>query len=186
MKEVVKKEILYDIKQVIQILEVKDVKDFEELKTLSNHAIEDVALHKDLDLISVTVLIYSIYKVESCLDNEMRMNMVKELLRAEKHLIKGNLGAYNRNIQKLYRLVRDCNAKVKEHLDDVMHAARVKKGTVLLGKGLSLGQAAGLMGLSNWDLQGYASKTPVLSLKHEKVSAKKRLHKAFELFGVAS
>ena len=65
-----------------------------------------------------------------------------------------------------------------------MDAARIKKGAVLLQKGLSLGQAAGLMGLSNWDLQEYAGRTVVLGAHVEKVQARKRLNVAFKLFGV--
>ena len=65
-----------------------------------------------------------------------------------------------------------------------MQAARIKKGTVLLQRGLSIGQAAGLMGLSNWDLQEYASKTPYLAGHHEKVSAKTRLSNALKIFGI--
>ena len=70
MKNEVKKEILFDLQRTIDILGKKELKDKEELRILSNHAVEDVALHKDLDLISVTVLIYSIYKVLDCISPE--------------------------------------------------------------------------------------------------------------------
>ena len=66
MKAVIKKEIIYDLTKAIEILETKEDKDIEELQELSNHSIEDVAIHKDLDIISITVLIYSIYKVADC------------------------------------------------------------------------------------------------------------------------
>ena len=57
MKEVIKKEILFDLGKAIEILKNTEVGDGEELKELSDHSIEDVAIHKDLDLISTTVLI---------------------------------------------------------------------------------------------------------------------------------
>src|SRR3989344_1989373 len=166
MKEVIRKEILFDLAQAIAILEQKDAKDVEELKKLSNHAIEDVALHKDLDLISITVLIYSIYKIISSISAEAE----------------NNLSRYNQNIKVLFNLVSKSNIKVKEHLQDVMQAARIKKGTVLLQKGLSIGQAAGLMGLSNWDLQQYAGRTTAIAQHHETTSVKKRLALALNLF----
>ena len=65
-----------------------------------------------------------------------------------------------------------------------MQAAKIKKGAILLGKGLSIGQAAGLMGLSNWDLQQYAGKTVTFDDGHEKVSAKKRLINALNIFNI--
>ncbi len=182
MKEAVKKEILYDLQKTIQILKVKEHKDVSELQTLSNHGIEDVALHKDLDLVSITVLIYSLYKVAHCFSEQDYKEVLRSLERAQASLKQGNLGKYNKSIKDLFRLVRKCNASVKEHLDDVMHAAQIKKGTLLLEKGLSMGQAAGLMGLSNWDLQEYVGKTPLLESDHEAVKVAKRLLNAQKLF----
>ena len=184
MKEVIKKEILYDLREAIKILEKREDKDFQELKVLSNHAIEDVAAHKDLDVISLTVLIYSIYKVVNCLNDQDYKDILLLLEKSENSLVRGNLGKYNSHIKKLFQIVEGCNAKVKEHLQDVMQAAKIKKGAILFRKGLSIGQAAGLMGLSNWDLQAYAGRTVVLGAHSEKVQAKKRLATAFKLFGV--
>ena len=66
----------------------------------------------------------------------------------------------------------------------MMHAARIKKSAILLGKGLSVGQAAGLMGLSNWDLQEYAGKTNFFEAHQEKYSAVDRLTTAFKVFAI--
>ena len=184
MKNEVKKEILFDLQRAIEILSKKELKDKEELIILSDHAVEDVALHKDLDLISVTVLIYSIYKVLDCISPEDYDNLVSNLQDAHKHLSALNFGRYNKAIKHLFKIVHACNAKVKLHFQDVMQAAKIKKGAILLGKGLSIGQAAGLMGLSNWDLQQYAGKTVTFDDGHEKVSAKKRLINALNIFNI--
>lgn len=179
MEGAVKKEIIYDLTRSLEILSLKQ---FSELEPLSDHAIEDVAVHKDLDLISVTVLIYSLYKVQRCLQQKDMQNIITELKRARDSLQRDILGQYNKSIRTLFMLVRKCNAKVKEHMQDVMDAARIKKGTVLLQKGLSIGQAAGLMGLSNWDLQAYAGKTTVLTQHDENMPATKRMKIALQLF----
>ena len=42
----------------------------------------------------------------------------------------------------------------------------------------------GLMGLSNWDLQQYASKTNVMNHHKEIVPAKKRMMMAMKVFGL--
>lgn len=186
MKEDIRKEILNDLQGAISILEQREDKDIEELKTLSDHAIEDIAVQKDLELVSVTVLLYSIYKVVSCMQASSYDQLLKELQNATDGLEQRNLGKYNTSIKKLYELVRKCNAKVKEHLNDVMHAARIKKGATLLQRGLSLGQAAGLMGLSNWELQQYAGKSTALDQHTEKIPAAERLKEALQLFGVKS
>jgi len=184
MKEVVRKKILEIFDTTIGILETREEKDIEELKTLSEEAIEDVALYKDLDLVSVTVLIYSLYKIVKCVPEQDYEDILTEIKFAKKELASGNLGTYNKNIRSLFNRIKKCNAKVKVHLQDVMEAAKIKESSFLLHKGLSIGQAAGLMGLSNWDLQQYAGKTISLEQNRERLSAKKRMIVALKLFGV--
>jgi len=188
MKDEFRKEILGDLTKVIQILEQREKKDIEELRILSDHAIEDVAVYKDLDLISITVLIYSIYKILARISEQEYKQLFSEMKFAKINLQHGDLGKYNKNIKTLYKIISRANALVKEHLDDVMQAARIKKGTILLSKGLSIGQAAGLMGLTNWDLQQYAGKTtamePDLFNRKLVVPIKKRVQIAMKIFGV--
>ena len=180
----VKTEIITDLSRTAKILEVKDLKDLEQLKDLSEHAIKHIAVHKDLELVSVTVLIYSLYKIENCLRENDRARVVETLQRAAQSLKDDNFSRYNSAIRLLFKLVQSCNAKIKEHLQDVMDASRIKKGTSLLQHGLTIGQAAGLMGLSNWELQVYAGKANLLSQHTEAIPASKRLVLAFKLFGL--
>ncbi len=182
MNDEIQKEILYDLDHVLQILQTKEAKDVEELKVLSDHAIEHVALYKDLDVISMTVLIYSIYKTYPCLTDKDCRDLLKELKKAVDALRKSQFGSYNRSVKLLYEIIRRCSSKTREHLQDVMQAARIKKGTALLQKGLSIGQAAGLMGLSNWDLQQYAARTTAWENGQATLSAKKRMEKAIKIF----
>ena len=110
--------------------------------------------------------------------------MMVELESALSNLQQNQLGRYNQKIKSLYDILRRDNSDVKMHLQDVMHAARIKKSASLLKKGLSIGQAAGLMGLSNWDLQQYVGGTTLLGQHKEIYPANKRLGLALKLFGV--
>ncbi len=184
MKQEIRKEILYDLTEAIKILSVREAQDVSELKTLSNHAIEDVAVSKDLDVISITVLIYSLYKIVETLNDKEYQNLLQQLQNAKKSLEQNNYGKYNASIRTIFQLIKKSSTQTQEHLQDVMQAARIKKGTVLLQHGLSMGQAAGLMGLSNWDLQQYAGKTTSAEPHTEGIPATKRLQQAFKLFGV--
>ena len=183
MQKEVKKEILKILSRAIEILEVREKKDIEELKALSDQAVEGVALYKNLDLISISVLIYSLYKIVESMPAEDYQTILEELAYAKENLEKDKLGRYNKSIKAMFDLVRKSDTKVKEHLQDVMQAARIKKGMILLQKGLSMGQAAGLMGLSNWDLQQYAGRTVVLEQHYEAKPAKERLLMALKIFG---
>ncbi len=184
MKDPIRKEILYVLSHAQEILQSKDGGDGEHLKELSDHAIEEVAAYKDMDLVSISVLIYSIYKILSDIKPEDYQDLIKELGNAQQNLEKSQFGRYNANIKTLFDLVRKSNAKVKTHLQDVMQAARIKKSAVLLHHGLSIGQAAGLMGLSNWDLQPYIGRTISQEQHHEKIPAVQRLGTALKMFGV--
>ena len=182
MKKEVKKEILHDLGEVLRILEQKDLQDPEELRRLSNHSINVVAAYKDLDVISITVLIYSIYKVVQRLEPYDYKLLQRHLTSALQSLKQGDLHKYNKSIKNAYRTVKKSTSKVKEHLQNVMDAARIKKGSILLQHGLSMGQAAGLMGLSNWDLQEYASKTAYMGGHHEAIKIVSRYKNALRLF----
>ncbi|MFA6461934.1 MAG: hypothetical protein WCV90_06730 [Candidatus Woesearchaeota archaeon] len=184
MKGVIKKDLLQLLTRVIDILQTKETKDLEELKNLSEQAIEDVAVQKDLDLVSLTVLIYSIYKILPEIKEENYKDIVVELNHALQNLQQSQYGRYNQSIKSLYTVISRENAKVKVHLQDVMQAARIKKSASLLRKGLSIGQAAGLMGLSNWDLQQYVGGTTMLDLHKEILPVNKRMDWALQIFGV--
>ncbi|HIJ11438.1 TPA: hypothetical protein HA278_05255 [Candidatus Woesearchaeota archaeon] len=184
MKEVIRTEILADLKAVIEFFTTKQGNP-EKLQKISNHAIDDVALHKDLDVISITVLIYSIYKMLPQLRKEEKVGeLVKALQIAQQGLEQKVFRKYNKSIKVAFKIIHDLAGEVKVHLQDVMQAARIKKGSILLQKGLSIGQAAGLMGLSNWDLQSYASKRVQLGEHTESYPAIRRMKKAFSLFNV--
>ena len=185
MEEAIKKEILYDVSQAISILERKEKNDVDQLRVLSDHGIEDVAVHKNLDLISITVLIYSLYKIVNSIPEKDNQAIIRELQNAKNSLEKNQLGKYNSSIKKLFQLVRKGDAKVKVHLQDVMEAAKIKKSAALFEKGFSMGQGAGLMGLSNWDLQAYAGKTTALEQHEESILAAKRVSTALKIFGVS-
>ncbi len=184
MNKDIQKEIIYDLAKALEILQSREARDIPQLKELSEHAIEDIAARKDLELVSVTVLLYSLYKTVGNMAEEDYRDLLKSLTDARDNLQQNNLGRYNGSIRTAYEIIRRCNAKVREHLQDVMHAARIKKGSSLLQRGLSIGQAAGLMGLSNWDLQPYAGKTTVFEAHHEAVPASRRLAQALKLFGM--
>jgi hypothetical protein len=184
MNRGIRNELLHYLQQTISTLEIREEKDFEELKNLSEQGIELIAVNKDLDLISITVLIYSLYKIIKDISAEDYQDLLAELKFAQQHLEQNSLGKYNQNIKTLFEIVRRSNAKIKVHLDDVMQAARIKNSAFLLQKGLSIGQAAGLMGLSNWELQQYVGRTTFLTQHRESLPIRKRLLTAFNIFGV--
>ena len=185
MKEVMRKSLLKDVGRAIIILEKgkgKDNPDLEKLKELSDHTIKDVALFKNLDAVSLAVLIYSIYKTLPCMSDENIKDLIAELKFSQKHLSAKNLSMYNQSVKVLFSIIKRCNSEIKTHIGDVFHAAKIKKGVTLLEHGLSSSRAAELMGISKWELLEYIGKTNTLDQHHEKVSVIKRFELAENIF----
>ena len=120
MKEVMRKSLLKDVGRVIVILEKRKGKenpDLERLKELSDHTIKDVALFKNLDAVSLAVLIYSIYKTLPCMSEENVKDLITELKFSQKHLSAKNLSMYNQSVKVLFSIIKRCNSEIKtQHL----------------------------------------------------------------------
>lgn len=182
MKRIVKQSLLKDIDLAISILETSEQSDLEKLKELSDHTIKDVALYKNMDAISLAVLVYSVYKVLPCITDENLKNILAELKSAKKYLNESKFGRYNSSLETLFKIVKTCSSKLSVHLQDVLHAAKIKKGTTLLEHGLSASRTADLMGISKWELLDYTGQTNVMEVSEEIVSAKKRVSLALDIF----
>jgi len=127
MKEVIRKELLKDLDNIINILQSPNRQEYQKLKDLSNHAIEDVALYKDLDTISITVLIYSLFKIVSTMNEEDYKELLSKIKLARKALKDHKYRIYNQNIRKSFTIIKKSTPKVKQHLQSVLQAARIKK-----------------------------------------------------------
>ncbi len=182
MKGVVLKSLVKDLRKAVTILEAKSEHSAQELKKLSDHTIEDVALYKNLDAVSLAVFIYSLHKTVHCLDDANHALLLKEMKKAANKLDERNLGAYNQGLKRAFAIVKKCNAEIKTHVQDVFHAAKINKGTTLLEHGLSIARAAQVMGISRWELTEYVGKRRVLQEAHEKFSVTKRMQHALSLF----
>ncbi|MBT3450591.1 hypothetical protein HN448_01385, partial [archaeon] len=82
MQEIMRKSLIKDIDSLITILNIgnnQKTVDTEALNKLSDHTVKDVALYKNLDAVSLAVLIYSISKIYSKLSEEKRKDLLTEL-----------------------------------------------------------------------------------------------------------
>ncbi|MBU1111745.1 MAG: hypothetical protein ABIG93_03220 [archaeon] len=182
MQEIMRKSLLKDLNRAISILETREIKDIEELKELSDHTIKDVTLYKNMDAISLAVLIYSIYKVSPSIQPEDYKKLFQEMKNASKNLGEKQFGRYNSSMKIMFDIIKKCSDETKTHVQDVLQAARIKKSTTLLEHGMSVARAAELMGISRWDILQYAGGTRLLEKHKEKVSATTRLQQAIKIF----
>ena len=182
MKEEIRKALIGFLNRLIKTLRIRNEKDIEDMKEISDEAIRQSAIHKEGDAVSFAVMVYSLYKIIKEISDEEYEDIATELNFARKSLQENNLGRYNKNIKTIFSLVSKSNAKIKTHLQDVLQAARIKEGVHLFKHGLSIGKAAEMMGLSTWDLLGYAGKTEYMEGHKELTSIKKRVAYTLKLF----
>lgn len=164
MEDKIKEDILAILEETIGILQVREDKDIMELSEVSNHVIHNASIFQDEDSISIAVLVYSIYKVIErpvYLAEENYSKIQKLLKSARDFLEKDNVQNYRKSILRLFRLIASIDKKLKMYIEEVVTKARIKKGGKLFEHGLSIGRAADLMGVSQWELMSYIGRTHI-------------------------
>jgi len=61
----------------------------------------------------------------------------------------------------MLELISKSDIKLKMYIEEVIRQAEIKKGTKLYDHGISLGQAANVLGISQWELMNYVGKTQI-------------------------
>jgi hypothetical protein len=182
MDEVVKKDILNVLSDVVKILKAGDGKDVAELMELSNHTIHNASVFQDEDSVSIAILIYSLSKVIEREEGKMNYKaLLKILVDAKSNLEKNRIDAYRKLIRKLFDFISSLDSKLKLYIEEVINQAEIKKGSKLYAHGISLARAASILGISQWELMMYVGKTKLTDIKGG-VSVKDRLNYTRGLF----
>ncbi len=182
MDEVVKKDILEVLTDVIEILRIEEEKDVAELRELSNHTIHNASVFQDEDSVSIAILIYSLSKVierrEGIVNYSVLMKMIRE---AKRNLNNGKNDSYRKSIKGLFRFISSLDTKLKLYIEQVINQAEIKKGSKLYAHGISLGRASEVLGITQWELMFYIGKTKLTDVKGG-VNVRERLNYARGLF----
>ncbi len=181
MEETVKKDIISILSGVIAILETKEEADVLEIRKLSNHTIHNATIFQDEDSISVAILIYALSKIMErnlgLIDYSKFMDMLSN---AKTFLDKGKDDNYRRVIKTIFSTISKLDRKVEMYIEEVINQAQIKKGSKLHEHGVSIGRAAEILGISQWELANYVGKTNLSDV--ESISVIDRIKFARELF----
>ncbi len=180
MRDVVRKDILDVMEQVIATLEAED---HHALSELSNHVIHDASIFQDDDSISFAVLVYALGKVVQrfCEKGVSCRHFAPLLKDAKDALEAGNNEKYRLLIKGLFDEIKKHDDKLRLYTTEVLDQARIKKGSSMHEHGISLARTAELLGISQWELQDYIGKTRIP--EHELgISAARRLKTARSWF----
>ena len=158
------------------------------LDELSNHTIKDASILQDKDVIQVAVVVYALAKIihrsESSpeLWKDISKKVIIDLENARFALEKNKEDIYKSAIRNMLKQIGKIDDKLKLYIDDVLDKARVVKGSGMYEAGVSIGRAAELLGISQWELMSYIGKTKIIERAKEFMDVINRLDFARSLF----
>lgn len=183
MHDIIKKDILAVLADLVEILKVKEEGDITELKELSNHIIHNASVFQDEDSISVAILIYALSKIIERKQKDLDYNKILGMLNScISNLKNNNDDLFRKSIKGIFSFIKTMDEKIKLYIYEVINQARIKKGCKLCEHGISVARAAEVLGISQWELMHYLGKTTLIDQFSEPVNISKRLKIARSLF----
>jgi hypothetical protein len=183
MHDIIKKDIIAVLTQLIDILKEKEESDISQIKELSNHIIHNASIFQDEDSISTAVLIYSLSKIIDRMQKELDYSKILNMLNSCILNLKNNDDeGFRKSIKDLFNFIRTMDRKLKLYIYEVMNQAQIKKGCKLCEHGISVARASEVLGISQWELMHYLGKTTLIDKFSEPVNVVERLKIARSLF----
>src|SRR3989344_8706086 len=183
MNNEVKKEIINLLKNSLEAISKDDIR---KLRDLSNQVINSSSVFQDEDIITMTVITYSLSKIFERTDYrkysgwhlffETTTNSLRGALFA---LENNHMDNFEKEIKNILDIIDRLDNKLKNYIKDVIHDAQITRGSRLHEHGLSLGRTSELLGINKWELMEYISKTGISEVKEgNTLSVEKRLKTA--------
>ena len=183
MNDIIKKDIIAVLGDLIEILKVKEDSDIVQIKELSNHVIHNASVFQDEDSVSIAILIYSLSKIIERKQGEMDYNKVLSMLNSCILNLKNNDdNGFRKSIKNMFNFIRTMDQKLRLYIHEVINQAQIKKGCKLCEHGISIARASEVLGISQWELMHYMGKTTIIDKFSEPIDVSKRLKIARSLF----
>ena len=183
MRDIIKRDILAVLNDLVEILKVKEESDIAKIKELSNHVIHNASVFQDEDSVSVAILIYALSKVierkQRDVDYEKLFGMLNSCIL---NLNNNDDDTFRKSIKTIFNFIRIMDEKLKLYIHEVINQAQIKKGCKLCEHGISIARASEVLGISQWELMHYIGKTTLIDQFSEPVNVAKRLKIARGLF----
>ena len=81
-----------------------------------------------------------------------------------------------------FKLINGIDSKLRFYIEEVINQSEIKKAGSIYAHGISIGRAAEILGVSQWDLLRYIGKTTLSEVSGEIISVRDRLKFARGLF----
>ena len=183
MNEIIKKDILAVLQDLVQIMKSKEVGNISQVKTLSNHLIHNASVFQDENSISLAILIYSLSKIMERKQNNLDFKKIAAMLNSCVSSLKANDDEnLRKSIKNMLDFIRTIDAKLKLYINEVINQAEIKKGCKLCEHGISVARASQVLGISRWELMHYLGQTTLIDQFSEPINVAQRLKFARSLF----
>jgi len=176
MNKIVQQDILPILEKLKNILEIKEDIDIPKIKELSNHTIHNSSIFQDEDSISIAILVYSLSKIIERKQANINYNQIKiPIVKAMTCLNENNYESYRESIKKLFKIIRNIDSKLKFYIQEVINQSEIKKAGRIYAHGISIGRAAEILGISQWELLLYIGQTTLPEVEEEIINVRDRL-----------
>jgi len=183
MNKIVKKDIILILNKIKTILEVQEEVDIPEIKDLSNQTIHNSSIFQHEDSISIAILTYSLSKIIEREQGNLNYNPIRDLVsKALFQLKKDSYDNYRNNIKKLFEIIKSIDSKLKFYIQEVINQSEIKKAGRIYAHGISIGRAAEILGISQWDLLLYIGQTTLPEVEEAIINVRERLKFTRRLF----
>jgi len=182
MNAKIKTDLIDVLGRTIRILKKKGY-NADELKKVSDRTIHDASVFQDEDSVSMAVLIYSLSKIvqrQGIVGEKVitKLEEIKSLLKAE------SFEQYRRSVKQALQEISRIDAKMRVYIEQVIHHAKINKGSKLFYHGISLARVSEMLGVSHWELMRYIGHTTFTDGDVITEKVKRRMDYAKEIFNI--
>ena len=175
------------LKNVLKALEQKD---YVEVKNSSNKIIHTSSISQDPDVISVAVIIYALSKLierETYKTYKEWPKFFKDYVDGIRNIIKAlqkeDIEEFRNQVHVVRKTIEELSGNLKVYIQDVFRKAEINKASKIYEHGISMEQTAKLLGISMFELAGYAGQTGISDVPESKtLEVKNRIKLAMEFF----
>ncbi|MBI2632308.1 hypothetical protein HYW75_04860 [Candidatus Pacearchaeota archaeon] len=162
------------------------------LNQLSNQTIHSASCLQDPASITLAVIIYTLSKLIERKDFDRIKNWSKFVKKmnsflnlAVKATEKRNYDLYESYIERARKLFDTLSIKLKPYIEEVLRKSSINKAGKIYEHGISLGQTAKILGITQWELFEYAGQREKLApTKIKTLDVIKRVKMAMDFLSV--
>jgi hypothetical protein len=159
---------------------------------LSNQTIHSASTRQDAGSLTSAVLVYALSKLIERRDylkiknwDKLCDSLILDFTSAIKAAMNNNEDDYNEFLILARKHLEEFSPDFKKYIQEVIRKASINKASKLYEHGISLGQTASLLGLTNWELAEYTGQGKSMEEFHDGwITEKERAKMAMDFFEV--